>query len=146
MDEGFGDRLCQMARSLDESGFEMYLISWRQEICQFLWRNIPSLASRRSRHLALANSFLNNFPDSTIVRLFTNPTVSSDSTIQQFDLTSALPDISAIARQCELRFEWGTAEGILQKFDKDILPAVLLHIIVDGKITWSGSQVLSKVS
>lgn len=149
MNEGFGDRLCQTARSLDEPDFKTYLINWRQEICRFLRCNsIPSLASRRSRHAALANSFPSNFPDPTIVRFFTNPIVSSADTIQQFNLTSVLPDVSAITRQCELRFEWGTAKGILEKFEKDFLPAVLLYVLVEEASTrkQNGSQPLLKVS
>lgn len=84
-----------------------------------------------SRHVALANSFPINFPDPAIITLYAQPIVSSIDDIRRLDLTCTLPDITAIVNQCELRFEWGTRQGILQRFERDIVPAMLMHVFLE---------------
>lgn len=121
--------MCDAARSLSDSDFDGYLIGWRKALQAFL-RSNPT-QSLASRHAALADSFPVNFPNPAIVKLFIQPITSSLSQIHKLDLTCTLPDVAAIARQCELHFQWGTPQGILQIFERDILPAVLLHSLVN---------------
>ena len=130
---GFGNDLCTASRSLSNLEFNNYLIGWHQSLWDFL-RSNPA-QTMHSCHAALANSFPINFPDPAIVKLYTQPLVSSIDGIQQLDLTCSVPDFKAIIHQCEVRLEWGSAQDLLQKFEKDILPAVLLHILINSKGT-----------
>ena len=69
--------------------------------CQSLWDFLQSNPAQtiHSCHAALADSFPINFPDPAIVKLCTQPLVSSIDGIWELDLTCSVPDFKAIIHQ-----------------------------------------------
>ena len=120
------------------------LSDWLASITSGFLQSNPA-QTKHSCHAALANSFPINFPDPAIVKLYTQPLVSSIDGIQQLDLTCLVPDIKAIIHQCKTHLKWGSAQDLLQNFEKDILPAVFIHTFINSKGTQNWPNPRSQV-
>jgi Holliday junction resolvase YEN1 len=124
---GFGENLCASARTLGRKQFAQYLVRWRDDMRQFLETDPTN--TLHSRHPALAASIPDTFPDIDVIRLYLYPLTSTSVEIQKLGLDQCPPDVTEVARLCELYFEWAVPTAIFDKFNKGFFQAVVMSVL-----------------
>lgn len=122
--DSLAECLCHSARSLTSSEFNAFLNQWQQDLQHLLHCN--SHRSLSSRHPILVDAVLNDFPNPVIVKLYTNPLVTSSEAHEYLDLTYRVPNILRITQQCQQQFDWGMPGDSVEKFESMILPSLLM--------------------
>src|SRR5271169_6640452 len=119
--------------------------SWRQELAAVLTSNPDQTFSRR--HPALAKQLLLNtsFPDTTILKYYTHPVVSSSEKLATFKPVWKKPDIPALAKLCRNLFDWEFQWGMVRLM-RSITPGLVLWDIVHQTNKDDGSQTQEKPS
>src|SRR5579862_5156619 len=102
--------------------------SWREELAVSLTLNPTKQFSRRQP--ALAQRILNStFPDTTILKYYANPVVSSEAKVKGFVPKWSKPDVGAIADMCKELFNWDSRWG-MGRFMRSFSPAYLVWMMV----------------
>lgn len=126
---GLGDQLLQAARSMDDNALQDFLIGWRQSLREELKTNASGyLPSKRP---SLVKAVDNTFPDISILRSYTNPITSKthSRTQHQPPQWADEPDLGQIGHVCELHFEWGLKDIILERFSRVLWPGAVFRIM-----------------
>ncbi|KAL1745329.1 hypothetical protein HDZ31DRAFT_36664 [Schizophyllum fasciatum] len=127
---GFGDTLFDAANTLDDDALEDFIENWRNELCHELRTNARGkLPSKRKK---LADSFPDTFPSVKVLRSYTCPitTESMGRVENNLKITWARdPNMAALARTCELNFEWGFKDIIIKRFRTVVWPGAILRIL-----------------
>lgn len=127
---GFGDSLYEAANNLPDDDLEDFLDNWRNELRHELRTNARGkLPSKRKK---LANSLPDSFPSVKILKSYTCPitTESMGRAVNNERITWARdPNLAALARTCELNFEWGYKDIIVKRFRTVIWPGAILRIL-----------------
>src|SRR5271154_2731997 len=104
--------------------------SWRQTLALDMSSNSENRFSQKRR--VLANKLLqSSFPDPTILKYYTHPVVSPETTIRQLQFEWKKPDIETLAQLCKELFEWDSKWGMC-KFMRCITPGLLVWNLVNG--------------
>ncbi|KZV86576.1 hypothetical protein EXIGLDRAFT_774469 [Exidia glandulosa HHB12029] len=77
----------------------------------------------------LASSFPQEFPDLKVVDAYVNPIVSASSGQVTTIEWRREPNLSDLAKLCEMHFEWGYTEAILKRFRTVIWPGAVCRIL-----------------
>ena len=102
--------------------------SWREELAVSFTLNPTKQFSRRQP--ALAQRILNStFPDTTILKYYANPVVSSEAKVKGFVPKWGKPDVGAIADMCKELFNWDSRWG-MGRFMRSFSPAYLVWMMV----------------
>lgn len=124
---GFGDELVNIATAFPQMR-RRWLDSWKEDI-------IAELKTNRSSHFnranpAAARSLINvagGFPNTAVLTLYTNPIASKTPPI---DWSTRTPDIARITTCCELYFQRGTEEGIINRFKNLLFSSISLRTLL----------------
>ncbi|KAG6374035.1 hypothetical protein JVT61DRAFT_4673 [Boletus reticuloceps] len=116
---GFGDSLVKAVKELKGARLDAFLIQWRQDIRNELKTNKSGLLP--SKKPSLAASLPDDFPSLPVLVSYTDP-ITSETTSQRGERKQSPPvwrndpDPMRIASLCELYFEWGVKDVIVQRF------------------------------
>jgi Holliday junction resolvase YEN1 len=127
---GFGDSLYEAALTRSRQDLSEFLLTWREELRHELLTNSQGIVGKK--HVALARSIPDDFPNIDIVLSYTNPITSETEgrAMNNFTLTwSKEPDLGKLANICELYFEWGVKDIIIKRFRTVIWPSTVLRIM-----------------
>jgi len=126
----FGDSLYDAASTLPRCELQEFLSNWRKDLRQELLTNSQGHLGRK--HVALARSVPDDFPDIDILLSYTNP-ITSETQCRATDglrhTWKKEPDLGKLANICELYFEWGVKETIIKRFRTIIWPSMVLRIL-----------------
>ncbi|KAI4234513.1 MAG: hypothetical protein L6R40_006718 [Gallowayella cf. fulva] len=118
---GFGRDLCRLSKS-DTVGFNQ----WRERLQYELRVNESGFF--RARHTALSRAIPDDFPDKTVLRYYTNPTVSKAVQIERlrnelkWEESINVPGLRNFVAEA---FEWVNLSGA-KKFVRGLAPAMLV--------------------
>lgn len=121
-----GDELLEAMTIMGPTALDNFLIEWRTRLRSELLN--PTI-SGASRHPALANKLLDDFPNPRILRLYALPVTSwsGEHTPPNAELWGPpLPDIARIATFCDSFFHW-EPDVRLKHLRKNIWPGIIIH-------------------
>ncbi|KAI0739823.1 PIN domain-like protein, partial [Daedaleopsis nitida] len=127
---GFGDTLLHAVRTLSRPALQEFLVRWRQDIRNELRTNTSGCLQRKSP--ALAREIPERFPDIDVLLAYVDPITSKgcDSEYKNTNVDwDKEPDLGRIAGLCEVYFEWGVREIIINRFRNVLWPSVVLRIL-----------------
>jgi Holliday junction resolvase Gen1 C-terminal domain len=117
-------------------------VRWRTDLATVLSNNPNDIFSKRQP--ALASRILNSqFPDTTILKYYTHPVVSSIEKLTTFNPEWRKPDMSALAELCKALFAWDSRWGMC-RFMRSITPGYLLWNMVHADKAATRSTSLHK--
>ncbi|KAL1675594.1 hypothetical protein EV122DRAFT_218177 [Schizophyllum commune] len=127
---GFGDTLYDAANTLDDDGLEDFLENWRAELRHELRTNSKGkLPSKRKK---LADALPDSFPSVKVLRSYTCPITTESMGREENNLKITWgkdPNMAALARTCEMHFEWGFKDIIVKRFRTVVWPGAILRIL-----------------
>ncbi|KAL1688714.1 hypothetical protein GGG16DRAFT_126967 [Schizophyllum commune] len=142
---GFGDTLYDAANTLDDDGLADFLENWRAELRHELRTNSKGkLPSKRKK---LADALPDSFPSIKVLRSYTCPITTESMGREENNLKITWgkdPNMAALARTCEMHFEWGFKDIIVKRFRTVVWPGAILRILrravldADARRTRSG--------
>ncbi|KAL2116318.1 hypothetical protein VTJ04DRAFT_8485 [Mycothermus thermophilus] len=121
---GFGRDLCRLKRA-DAEG----LAAWRQRLLHELRTNESGFFRTRHRGLEIPDSF----PNMEILRYYTHPVVSRESTVERLRKEFPRPvevDILGLREFCRETFDWSYKNGAV-KFIRVLASGLLVQRLVD---------------
>ncbi|KAL1727018.1 hypothetical protein EV714DRAFT_218167 [Schizophyllum commune] len=127
---GFGDTLYDAANTLDDDGLEDFLENWRNELRHELRTN--SRGKLPSKRKKLADALPESFPSIKVLRSYTCPITTESMGREENNLKITWgkdPNVAALARTCELHFEWGFKDIIVKRFRTVVWPGAILRIL-----------------
>uniref|UniRef100_D8QFX1 XPG-I domain-containing protein n=1 Tax=Schizophyllum commune (strain H4-8 / FGSC 9210) TaxID=578458 RepID=D8QFX1_SCHCM len=127
---GFGDTLYDAANTLDDDALEDFLENWRNELRHELRTNAQGkLPSKRKK---LADALPESFPSIKVLRSYTCPITTESMGREENNLKITWgkdPNMAALARTCEMHFEWGFKDIIVKRFRTVVWPGAILRIL-----------------
>ncbi|KAI9571826.1 hypothetical protein HD554DRAFT_2069651 [Boletus coccyginus] len=129
---GFGDSLVKAVKELKGARLDAFLDRWRQDIRNELKTNKSSLLP--SKKPSLAASLPDDFPSLPVLVSYADP-LTSENVPQKGDRKTppgvwrSDPDPMRIASLCELYFEWGVKDVIVQRFRTVLWPGIVCRAV-----------------
>ena len=101
---------------------------WREKLADAIESNPDKIFSRKRPRLA-KQIRESNFPDTEILKYYTDPAISSKDRLKTFKLEWRKPDAKVAAKLCQQLFEWTTKWG-MARFLRNFTPGYLTwHIL-----------------
>lgn len=127
---GFGDELLHAASTMDESGFAVFISSWRARLSnQLLTNSLGHLPSKRPS--TVQESSFSSFPDPTILRYYVNPvtseTVPPGTTDMHWDWNKNV-NWEALGTICRSCFRW-SSDQTTDKLSRGFLQGIVIRAI-----------------
>ncbi|KAJ6530470.1 hypothetical protein DFH09DRAFT_1093516 [Mycena vulgaris] len=122
---GLGDTLLQATQTMAPADLDVFLGHWRQTLRTELFEG-----KSRPKHPAIAAAVSDVFPDPKVLHLYVHPLTSWSQDGLGVDSSSwlpRLPNVSAIAKLCELLFSWGTPAELPSKMCDRVLPGLCIR-------------------
>jgi hypothetical protein len=117
-----GDRLFTAARSFPPEELLTFLQEWRADFIKTL-KDDPLGVLPGSR-LTVARVVVDTFPEVDTVLKYTNPLTSwsnsGNTPFNRSSITIRQPDLVAVAKISADNFSWGTCEGIMKTFRRNL--------------------------
>lgn len=129
---GFGDSLVKAVKELKGARLDAFLDQWRQDIRNELKTNKSGLLP--SKKPSLAASLPDDFPSLPVLVSYADP-LTSENVPQKGDRKTppgvwrSDPDPMRIASLCELYFEWGVKDVIVQRFRTVLWPGIVCRAV-----------------
>ncbi|KAJ3562539.1 hypothetical protein NP233_g9507 [Leucocoprinus birnbaumii] len=127
---GFGDTLVNAARNLTRLQLTEFLKDWRKRLCLELRTNSQGLLKQRAP--SLSSSIPDTFPNIDLLLSYVSPITSGSIGHEGTNPPVTWlkePNAARLAAACELFFEWGYREAILERFRTVIWPGVVLRVL-----------------
>ena len=132
---GFGDALLTAAKTLpDDDSFQMFLGTWRAQICLELSTNSHGFLPHRS--MALTSKLTTAFPDMEVLDLYlattTSWTIGLGSHVRDTVAPSwkpCKPVIHEITAFCQQRLGWSEPATLLKRFEKVLWGGVICRML-----------------
>ncbi|KAH7908326.1 hypothetical protein BJ138DRAFT_1128532 [Hygrophoropsis aurantiaca] len=128
---GFGDSLLNAVKTLPRDKIPNFLTVWREEMREELRTNSKGCIG--SKNPSLASKIPDDFPDINLLRLYTHP-VTSETDRKAGPVSNNITwdhklDLGKLAGLCELYFEWGVKDRIVQRFRSVLWPSAIVRTL-----------------
>jgi Holliday junction resolvase YEN1 len=137
---GLGESILDAGTKLPFQQLSDFLVSWRAQLRHALFADPAGHLGRKCP--ALANNISATFPDPLTVIQYAAPIISWSDGQQHVDFSDVKPrppDVTKLASLCERLFSWGTAVGILCKFNTTVWDGACMRMLCEVRARVSAS-------